>query len=141
MLRKRLLHRTQLVRRTDPFDGGDFVPFRFNGEHRAGIDRFTIQQDRACPALSEAATELGRVKQSTDKFGKLVFALQTVADTSTTNRISKFSYTNTKGKMVLMMSGLTLSRLTNGVEQLEVIESFLRRTATAGRESAAELAD
>lgn len=65
-------------------------------------------------------TSLGQVHVSTNKIGKLVFALHTLADTATTNRISKFSYSTANGRMLLAMSGLDLSQLTNIEAQVNV---------------------
>jgi hypothetical protein len=65
-------------------------------------------------------TALGQGKQSTDKFGKLVFTVQTISDASTTNHISKFSYSSAKGKLTLAMSGLDLSSLTNGEDHVTI---------------------
>jgi hypothetical protein len=65
-------------------------------------------------------TALGQVKQSTDKFGKLVFTVQALPDAATTNRISKFFYSSAKGRLLLALSVLNLGRLTNSEAQVNV---------------------
>jgi hypothetical protein len=43
----------------EAFEGGDFVLLDGADGHDAGADGFATKDDRACAALSEAATELG----------------------------------------------------------------------------------
>jgi hypothetical protein len=65
-------------------------------------------------------TDLGKGLQSTDQFGKLIFTVQTLADSAVTNRISKFSYNSGKGKLSLLLSGLALGGLTNSQAHLTI---------------------
>jgi hypothetical protein len=65
-------------------------------------------------------TALGVGQSGTDKNGRLVFTLKTVADTEVANVIKKFSYSSAKGKLSLALSGLTLGALSNGEAQLTV---------------------
>jgi hypothetical protein len=65
-------------------------------------------------------TSLGAVKVSTNKLGLLVFNMQTHPDAAITNRISKFSYNSSKGQLLLGMSDLDLSQLTNSESQVNV---------------------
>jgi hypothetical protein len=41
------------------FDGGNFMPLKFNGKRKAGEDRFPIDQNGAGPALAQFAAVLG----------------------------------------------------------------------------------
>jgi hypothetical protein len=45
----------QLVRRADAFDRRDLMAFGFDGEHRAGINRFAIEQHGAGAARRAVA--------------------------------------------------------------------------------------
>lgn len=65
-------------------------------------------------------TTLGEVKVSTNKIGLFVYNMHTLPDTAITNRISKFSYNSAKGMLLLGMSDLDLSQLTNNEAQLDV---------------------
>lgn len=65
-------------------------------------------------------TALGQVHVSTNSVGKITFTLHTLPDTATTNRISKFSYSTANGRMLLAMSGLDLSQLSNSQAQVNV---------------------
>jgi hypothetical protein len=65
-------------------------------------------------------TSLGAVKVSTNKLGLLVFNMHTLPDAATTNRITKFSYNSSKGQLLLGLSGLDLSQLTNSEAQVNV---------------------
>ena len=53
------LHGRKVIWRTDPFDGGDFPAHGIDGEHRAAISAFAVEDDRACPAGSGIANEFG----------------------------------------------------------------------------------
>jgi hypothetical protein len=59
-------------------------------------------------------TALGVGQQNTNRDGKIIFTVKTLADTATTNRIRKFSYSSANGKLSLALSDLTLDALTNG---------------------------
>ena len=65
-------------------------------------------------------TALGQVHVSTNSIGKLVFAMHTLRDLATTNRISKFSYSSATGRLLLMLSRLDLNQLTNSQAQVNV---------------------
>ena len=65
-------------------------------------------------------TALGVVKVSTNKLGQFVFNVHTLPDAATTNRISKFSYNSARGVLLLAMSDLDLSQLTNNEAQVNV---------------------
>jgi hypothetical protein len=65
-------------------------------------------------------TALGVGVLTTNSLGKLVFTVKSLSDASTTNRIGKFSYKSTKGKLSLSLSGLTLGALTNGETQVTI---------------------
>ena len=65
-------------------------------------------------------TTLGQVHVSSNSLGKLAFALHTLPDPATTNRVSKFSYSTTTGRLLLGLSGLDLSQLTNSEAQVNV---------------------
>jgi hypothetical protein len=93
--------------------------------------RIRFLQD-ATVLLDRDFTALGVGQQTTDKFGKLVFQAKTLPDTATTNRIAKFSYKSTKGKMALSLSGLTLGSLTNGEAHLTIELSIRDRIYTTG---------
>jgi hypothetical protein len=77
-------------------------------------------------------TALGQVRQSTDSLGKLVFNVKTLPDLATTNRISKFSYLSSNGKLTLALSGLTLGGLTNSEAQLNIELTIGERIYTTG---------
>jgi hypothetical protein len=77
-------------------------------------------------------TALGQGQQSTNSLGNLLFTVKALSDTATTNRISKFSYRNTNGKLLLSLSGLTLSGLTNGEAHLTVELIIGERIYTTG---------
>lgn len=65
-------------------------------------------------------TALGEGQSATDKSGKLIFRLKTIADTEVTDVIKKFSYKSDKGKLSLALSGMSLGALTNGEAHVTV---------------------
>jgi hypothetical protein len=77
-------------------------------------------------------TALGQVRQTTDSFGKLIFSLKTLSEPTTTNRVSRFSYRNSNGKMSLSLSGLTLGAITSGEAHLTIELTIADRIYTTG---------
>lgn len=65
-------------------------------------------------------TTLGQVHISTNSIGKLAFAMHTLPDTATTNRITRFSYSSTTGRLSLDLSDLDLSQLSNSQAQVNI---------------------
>jgi hypothetical protein len=65
-------------------------------------------------------TALGAVKASTNKLGLFIYNVHTLLDAATTNRITKFSYSSANGKLLVAMSDLDLSQLTNREAQVNV---------------------
>jgi hypothetical protein len=64
-------------------------------------------------------TALGQVKQFTNTLGKVIFTVRSRLDTATpTNRIGRFYYTSSTGKLSLSLSRLTLGGLNNGQAHL-----------------------
>ncbi len=63
-------------------------------------------------------TALGQGKPFTNRLGKIIFTVRTRRDTATTNRIGRFNYSNTNGRLLLSLSGLTLGGLSNSEAQL-----------------------
>jgi hypothetical protein len=72
------------------------------------------------------------VKQTTNKDGALVFAVKTLKDTETTNRIDRFSYNSAKGKLSLAFSALTLDALTTGETHVTIELTIRDRIYTTG---------
>ena len=77
-------------------------------------------------------TALGVGQSSTDKSGRLVFTLKTLADTEVTDVIQKFSYNSGKGKLSLALSALTLGALSDGEAHLTVELTVGDRIYTTG---------
>jgi len=77
-------------------------------------------------------TALGVGQSGTDKNGRLVFTLKSVADTEVANVIKKFSYSSAKGKLALALSGLTLGALSNSEAQLTIELTIGNRIYTTG---------
>jgi hypothetical protein len=59
LIDKRLLNRMKSAVRSQPLDGGDLPPVCAGGQHHAGIHAYTVQKDRARPALAPVAALLG----------------------------------------------------------------------------------
>jgi hypothetical protein len=76
------------------------------------ILRIRLLQD-ATVLVDRDFTALGVGRQLTDRFGKLVFIAKTIPDTATTNRMGRFSYNSAKGKLSVMLLGLSLGALSN----------------------------
>ncbi|HKX62607.1 MAG TPA: putative Ig domain-containing protein, partial [Verrucomicrobiae bacterium] len=93
--------------------------------------RIRLLQD-ATVLVDRDFTALGVGVQTTDKFGKLVFAAKTLSDTTTTNRIGKFSYNSAKGKLALALSGLTLGDLDGGEAHVTIELTVGDRIYTTG---------
>ncbi|KQU96052.1 hypothetical protein ASD02_16965 [Ensifer sp. Root1252] len=62
VIKKSLLHRVQSIRSAEAFDRPYISPIQRYGELKAGIYAFTINQDRACAALSMIAALLSARK-------------------------------------------------------------------------------
>jgi hypothetical protein len=77
-------------------------------------------------------TALGVGEQTTNNDNEVVFTIKTLADTATTNRVSKFSYRSAKGKLSLALSDLTLDALTNGEAHLTIELTIHDRIYTTG---------
>lgn len=65
-------------------------------------------------------TTLGEVKHTTNSIGQIVFNMQTHVDAATTNKITRFSYNSATGILLMSMSDLDLSQLTNREAQVGV---------------------
>jgi hypothetical protein len=72
------------------------------------------------------------VKQTAKRDGTLVFAVKTIKNTETTNRINRFSYNSANGKLSVSLSGLTLDALTTGETHLTVELTIRDRIYTTG---------
>ena len=81
--------------------------------------RFRLLEDTNVLVDRDFST-LGQVHVSTNRSGKIAFTVHTLPDLATTNRISRFSYSTANGRMLLALSGLDLSQLTNTEAQLNV---------------------
>ena len=62
LLDKRTLQRTRLRSSSEPLEGHDLPPRKPLHRHQTGKYRLAVDDDGTCPALPEAATELGGVK-------------------------------------------------------------------------------
>ena len=58
VLVKRLLHRMQRFRASDPFDGRDLCPFGGYGQHGAGFYGFAVHMDDTGATLAGVATDM-----------------------------------------------------------------------------------
>ena len=54
-IEERLLHRMEVPVGGEPFDGGDFAPFGTKSRHKAAVDGFAVEPDRACAAIAGIA--------------------------------------------------------------------------------------
>jgi hypothetical protein len=77
-------------------------------------------------------TTLGLGQSRLDKSGTLIFIVNTVSDNAVADVIKKFSYQSAKGKLLLSLSGLTLSALSDGEAQLTVELTVGNRIYTTG---------
>jgi hypothetical protein len=93
--------------------------------------RVRLLQD-ATVLLDREFTALGTGKQTAAADGTLVFSVNTLADTETTNHIDKFSYTSGEGKLTLAMSALTLDPVANGEAHVTVELTIRDRIYTTG---------
>jgi hypothetical protein len=88
--------------------------------------------DGATVLVDRDFTALGVGVSGTDKNGKLVFTVKTVADTETANVIKKFSYSSAKGRLGLALAGLTMGALSNGEAHLTIELTVGARVYTTG---------
>ena len=56
---ERRLHRVQVVRSANAFDGGDLRTVGLTGQHRAGLDRGTVEVHHTRTALAGVAADVG----------------------------------------------------------------------------------
>ena len=93
--------------------------------------RIRLLQDTTV-LLDRDFTALGVVKQTTKRDGTLVFALKTLKDTTTADRIQQFSYNSAKGKLSLTLSDLTLDSLETGEAHITIELTIRDRIYTTG---------
>ena len=100
------------------FETGDTLRIRL-------LQGTTVLLDRDC-------TPLATVKQTAKRDGTLVFAVKTLADAATTDRIQRFSYSSANGKLALSLSGLTLDGLDDGAAHVTIELTIRDRIYTTG---------
>jgi hypothetical protein len=104
----------------------------FFGYHTNDTLRIRILQG-ATVLVDRDFTALGMGSQITNSLGRVLYTVRSRLDTgTTTNRIGLFYYSSSSGRLLLLLSGLTLGGLTSGESHLTVELTIGLRIYTTG---------